>query len=215
MVSEQDFYNTCEKHYSFLCDKYMMERVSTAAADWGYEACFKNEKVGVILSFEMRDFYLFAKLVELQNGEVPRHPGEITPATLLYSFDLDDLVTLRSKKDLIPQFEPNTIFDLSLFNQIFAKQAENMKRHAGDVLAGNFSVFSELETIVKKRARDAAFRKWGWVWVWCLGPRSHIQKNHLHASQLLQVYGGGNPLQVANTSYICLESSESSQHEAM
>ena len=138
-----------------------MKEVSNARADCEYEVCYKNETVGVVLSFEMRDFYLFVKLVELQDGEIPGHPGDITPETVLHQFDLDDLVTLRSKEDLIPQYEPGVVFDLTLFNQIAAKQAENMKRHASEVLAGNFSVFSELDTIVKSRARDAAFQKWG------------------------------------------------------
>ena len=161
MVSEKDFYNTCDRHFSFLGDEYRMERVSIAAADWGYKTCYKNETVGVTLSFEMRDFYLFVKLVELRDGEIPAHPGEITPETVLHSFDLDDLVTLRSKEDLLPQYEAKTAFDLSLFNQVAAKQAENMKRHASDVLTGDFSVFLELDKIVKSRARDAAFQKWG------------------------------------------------------
>lgn len=161
MVSEKDCCNTCDRHFSFLGDEYRMERVSMSSADWGYEACYKNETVGVILSFELRDFYLFAKLVKLQDGEIPKHPGEITAETVLHSFDLDDLVTLRSKDDLIPQYDLKATFDLSLFNQVAAKQAENMKCHASDVLAGDFSVFSELDTIVKSRARDAAFQKWG------------------------------------------------------
>ena len=80
--------------------------------------------------------------------------------TVLYCFDLADLVVLRAadKGDEILQ-------KLSLMNsripELLSRFSQYLYSFGADVLQGDFEVFYSLNTIVKERAREAAFKKWG------------------------------------------------------
>lgn len=161
MVSNKQFLETCIRHFLFLSSDYGLDQVCEKSEDWGFRIVYNNQVVAVDLTFELRDFYLFVKIVRLQNGNFPPSLGEIRPHTILDSFDLDDIVGLRSPESLVPSHTGSTVFNLALFDQIVTRQAENLKVFASDLLRGDFSIFIELDQVVKERARKAAFQKWG------------------------------------------------------
>jgi hypothetical protein len=161
MINKKKFTHICKSYFNYLTSDYDFHLVSTEEDDWGYEILFKTNAVGVSLTFEYRDFYLSVKLCRLQKGEFPPKPSEIGPDTLLECFDLDDIVLLKSKESLIPPHKLDTKLDNTLLDSIIQRQAENLKKFAKDILGGNFSLFLELDKIVKDRARTAAFQKWG------------------------------------------------------
>lgn len=158
---DKKLYEYCQSCFQFLVGDYGFTFVSLNEEDWGFEFLYKTNNVGVALTFEHRDFYLFVKLCRLQNGDFPPEPGEITSNTSLECFDLDDLVLLRSKHSLIPPHQLDTKLDASFLKSIVRNQSENLKNFANDVLKGNFSIFPELDKIVKERAKKAAIQKWG------------------------------------------------------
>ena len=161
MIEIEKFEQICKSYFNFLKSNYGFHLVTTIEDDCSYEILFKSTLVGVSLTFEFRDFYLFVKLCRLQNGEFPPKPGEIRPDTLLKCFDLDDVVLIRSKESLIPPYQLDTKFDEALLESIVKRQADNLKLFTKDILKGDFSLFSELDKIVKDRARKAAIQKWG------------------------------------------------------
>lgn len=160
MVSRKIFEQVCGDRFSFLSAAFDLDR-KLRDKERGLEMISCNQVVAVDLSFEARDFYLFVKLVRLQNGKLPPSPGEIRPNTVLHSFDLDDIVGMRSPPSLIPPYEGSTVFDLEFFEQIATTQSKNLREFASDVLEGDFSIFEKLDQVVKDRARSAAFQKWG------------------------------------------------------
>ena len=161
MINHKQFTQICKRYFNFLENDYGFYVEDQRADTWVYEIIFKNNFVAVTLTFELRDFYLFVKLSKLRAGELPPKPGEIRPETLLESFDLDDIVTIRSKESLIPPYQLNTKFDEVLLEDIVKRQGANLKLFAADILEGDFSLFSELDKIVKNRAKQAAIQKWG------------------------------------------------------
>ena len=161
MISNEQYLEVCNSRFLFLSSDYGLDQVCEKNEDWGFAMVYKNQMVGVNLTFELRDFYLFVKVVRLLGGNFPSSPGEIQPNTILDSFDLDDIVGLRSSDSLIPPYKGSTSFNLSFFDQIVSTQAENLRVFASDLLGGDFSIFAELDRVVKERAREAAFQKWG------------------------------------------------------
>lgn len=151
----------CGKRFAFLTNERGLQCIEDRIEDWGFEKCYKGDQVGVILCFEMREFYLFVKVCRLIEGEFPKSVGEIRPDSDLNSFDLDDVVTLRAREALILRYDRETRLDSELFKRVIGKQAENLGLYADDILNGDFSLFVELEGVVKSRARDAAIQKWG------------------------------------------------------
>jgi hypothetical protein len=129
--------------------------------EWGFRSIYGNKVTAVDLTFEQRDFCLFVRLVKLRNGEFPANPGEIRPDSVLDGFDLDDILGLRSPERLIPPHSGSSLLNITFFDQLVATQVNNLREFASDVLRGDFSVFAELDHVVKRRAREAAFKKWG------------------------------------------------------
>ena len=161
MVGNEQLLKVSKSHFSFLSADHDLDQVYEKSKKSGFRVLYKNQVVGVELTFELREFYLFVRVVRLRGGEFPSSPGEIQPDTNLDIFDLDDIVNLRSPKSLVTPYSGSAALDFAFFDQIVAAQAENLRVFASDILDGDFSIFTELDRIVKERAREAAFQKWG------------------------------------------------------
>ncbi len=61
----------------------------------------------------------------------------------------------------IQQLQPDKPFPEEGIEGIVVRHAQNLRNHATDVLRGDFSVFEDLDRIVKGRARDFAIEEWG------------------------------------------------------
>ncbi|MCP4605257.1 MAG: hypothetical protein GY847_32860 [Proteobacteria bacterium] len=159
----------CKDAFNFLEIEYGFKRHPTKRESHGIELTYKNNSAGLTIFIDFHEFYPFCTIHRLVDGKIPSSPGEIRPDTLLNSFDLDDIVSLRSKGSLIPSLSLETDYDQTRLIASVLKQAENLRAFAKDVLLSDFSVFLELDKIVKKRAKAAAFEKWGeearsWGW---------------------------------------------------
>jgi hypothetical protein len=161
MTNIQNLSLACGQRFAFLTTDLGFHCVEDIIEDWGFEKRYRGIRAGVVLCFEVREFYLYVKVCRLIEGELPLSVGEISASSEINAFDLDDVVTLRSKQSLVPQYSGKTRFDSALFDRVVNTQAENLRLYAGDILSGDFSSFEELAKIVKSRARDAAIRKWG------------------------------------------------------
>jgi len=160
MVDRELFRTICTDAFRFL-DEYKLRFIFERAEPWGYEIRYANKFVGIIVISELRDFYPYVQIAKLRSGEFPPKEGKIRLETILHSFDLDDLVGIRSKESLIPPLERKESFNAQLMESQLRHQARNLQQFAGDALSADFSVFSNLDKLVKNRAREAAMRKWG------------------------------------------------------
>ena len=161
MLKRKELKQLCKRYFEFLYEDHGFRLEGERSDSWGYELLLTNNTVGVILTFEYREFYLFVKLCRLRDGAFPPKPGEIRPETTLDSFDLDDIVSIMSPGTSIPPYELNTKLDLEFLEDVVKKQSDNLRRYGIDIVNGDFSIFPELDKIVKERARKAAIQKWG------------------------------------------------------
>jgi len=161
MSKRQEFRELCAKHFDFLEKDFGFKLDKCTVNTSNYKLIFISNAVGVTLEFEPREFYLFVTLCKLRNGGLPPPIGEISPETVLDCFDLDDVVSLRSKESLIPDYTSMGANEKLTLDDLLKKQAENLQKFANDILHADFSLFSELDKIVKHRARQFAIQKWG------------------------------------------------------
>jgi hypothetical protein len=139
--------------FSFLIDDFNFREETLEIDNWGLRLVFCNSTTGVRISYEPSEDSIFVVLIRLVDGKLPDYPVFIDEDTVLNYFDLQDLLSVR-----IPCFKENN-FELgektnSEIENSIKQIAKNLRTKAEDILKGDFSIFSELERIVKKRARQ-------------------------------------------------------------
>jgi hypothetical protein len=161
MTANNQVKQLCIKYFNFLEKEFNFKLVKQTAKTGINKLIYKTNAVGIILVFEPREFYLFVSLCKLINGDFPIKSGEIAPTTVINCFDLDDVVTLRSKISLVPDYASKNSYKSITLDELFKIQSENLRNFAFDIIQADFSIFVELDKIVKKRARQFAIHKWG------------------------------------------------------
>ena len=173
------FFKLCSEHVQFLIDEFGCRVVGKKSDNFKDEVIYRNATTAVKVSYEPRERSMFILLCRLVDGNIPQEPIFVRPKTKLYSFYLDDLLALRSPGARILRRKP---FGGITFDDLDAKQiieacaaappfterdlehmvktyATALHKHGADILRGDFSVFTELDRIVKKRAEE--FRRIG------------------------------------------------------
>lgn len=153
-----DFDIIVQEQFKFLVFQYDFRLCKCRKEDWGYELIYLSNTTGVKITYEYRNAYIFIMLYKLQNGEFRENPRNIEVSTILHGYSLDDLISIRNPQALIrPAYEygeqsryyenPN---GMALY---IAEFAENLKNYAKDILKGNFTIFPELDKLVKERIK--------------------------------------------------------------
>ena len=157
-MAGKDFDLIAQEQFKFLESEYDFILSKCEKEDWGYELIYMNDTTGVKITYEYREAYVFILLYQLDDGELQENPRDIEENTTLYGYGLDDLISLRNPPALIkPAYEygeQSEYYDeekgLLLYVSAFA---ENLKIYAEDILGGDFTVFLELDKIVRDRVK--------------------------------------------------------------
>ena len=140
------------KAFSFLIEDFNFREESLELDNWGIRLLFCNSTTGVRISYEPREGGISVMLIRLVDGKLPDYPIFIDEDTVLNYFDLQDLLSVR-----IPCVKENNL-EIGITNseiENYIQQiAQNLRTKAEDILKGDFLIFSELERIVKERARQ-------------------------------------------------------------
>ena len=83
-----------------------------------------------------------------EKGRLPRPEDELT------AFDLEDLLKLRTGKYAIDEDRFGIALTRKDVKEILTTYAQGLRKHAADILQGDFSIFPKLEEIVRKRMKD-------------------------------------------------------------
>lgn len=121
------------------------------------DAIYVNDTTGLSVSVDWSEFRLFVRLHELISGELPAEPFSYTTGPQLQSFDADDLLILRAGGGSAVGSMLGER-DNYAAGRMVAEYAKVLGQHATDVLSGDFTVFQELDRIVKTRARGMTYR---------------------------------------------------------
>ena len=157
-MNRKNFDQIVLEQFNFLINDYGFKLVKKREENWGYDIVFLSATTGVRIIYEIREAYIFIKLYRLVNGELVENPCPIIENSVLNVFSLGDIVTIRNPDATMkPAYQygvDSEFYDeengLTLY---VSKFADNLKNYAEDVLTGNFGIFTELDTIVKERAK--------------------------------------------------------------
>lgn len=147
------FEQLTRKHFKFLEQEFGFEATYYKSTPFSEEVAFKNETTGVQLIFEPRDKCFLVLLSRLETGQFPNYPIFIGNERKINFFYLNDLLSLRSPElELHPKLIGNNRSDGEL-SKVITEHAMALRQYGQDILAGDFSVFDELERIVRARAQ--------------------------------------------------------------
>ncbi|WP_340077908.1 hypothetical protein [Leptobacterium sp. I13] len=149
-----DKFKFLKTDYNFFISKKIDENLFCSI-----EYVNKEQNVGVSISYEVPEGYVDIFLCKLKEGKIVEDPRIIGEKTELNCFSLDDIVTLIEPSELIkPSYhypETHRYFDEDKGNEYFISDfASCLKKHADEILRGNFSLWPKLDTIVRDRARE-------------------------------------------------------------
>src|SRR2546426_4046914 len=157
MKNKSPFLELCREHLSPLTGKFALGDEKAQQYSWGKKFSTKNKTSGVIFTLEFQEYNVLARVCKLVRGAFVEPHGEITPDTQLFSFDLEDIVMLRAPEKVAPAIiSEDKTYPLDV---LVARHVDNLQNYATDILLGDFSLFGELDKVVKERAREAAFQK--------------------------------------------------------
>ena len=154
----KDFDYIAQDQFKFLVSDFDFKLSRHVKEEWGYEMIYLNDKTGIKITYEYREAYVFIILFQLINGKIKENPRRIEEKTVLYGYGLDDLIGLRNPQALIkPAYEygdNSKYYDpKNGLSHYVAEFANNLKEYAIDILKGNFTIFSELDKVVKERIK--------------------------------------------------------------
>ena len=127
------------------------------------ELVYSNRTTGAVVSWEPRDLYVFVMLCRLVDGQYRGDVRNVRPDTELNCFDMNDLAQVRAPIDVVSGHGWGLDWPTPPggLKGIIAGQARNLRRYGRPIIDGDFSVFPELDRIVKARAKEAHIKGLG------------------------------------------------------
>lgn len=145
-----EFLEIGEKDFQFLVDEFGFKKRANKTDVGIYRLRYENKTTKVEIGFDWREQYVYV-LLGRRDKEPPQRPEDE-----LVAFDLEDLLKLRTGKHAIDQNRFGKALTRKDINEFLTTYARALRQHAADLLQGDFSVFPELEKIVRKRMKDHA-----------------------------------------------------------
>lgn len=116
------------------------------------EVVYTNDTTGLSAAVDWSEFRPFVHIHQLIDGQLPADPISYASNDQLKSFDIDDLLRLRANEGS-PVGKMLGERDNAAARRLMDEYAKALEQHASDVLCGGFTVFAELDRVVKTRAR--------------------------------------------------------------
>lgn len=141
------FETTCKINFSGLIEKYNLHVEFDVKKARRKIVYLKNKTTGIEVIYESTEDAVFVRVSKLLNGQFPTY-GTLhqSDADILNRFYVDDLILLRA-----PELRVSPFIWESSINKVLYGYSTALEKCAGDVLSGDFSVFTALSEIVKKR----------------------------------------------------------------
>lgn len=144
----QNIANTLKQAFNFLQEEYDFKVVSS---DIDKEFCIikmQNITTGIALHYERRESNIFVYLYRLIDGKMVEDSIPVSSSTPLNSIELQYIVQLKEGKNYVNKLQKQ--YSKSL-NDLIQDAAADLNKYAVDVLMGDFAIFSEVDSIAKKR----------------------------------------------------------------
>jgi hypothetical protein len=151
-MEKEEFCEKVVKEFEFLVQKHGFRIKSKKGDNHTFEVRYQNQTTAVRVLFEVKDQMIFTDLCRLVNGKLKDEPIIICHHSELNTFDLQDVLILREP---ILQFKIEKLYNAHKknFNKMVQLLSQGLKKNAQDILRGDFSIFPELEKLVKSRIK--------------------------------------------------------------
>jgi hypothetical protein len=155
MKNKTEFPNICQKHFRFLEEEFNC-LFFFKQDSYGEYIDYLNSTTGISINFVPMDAGMVYVLISrLVGNKIPEYPIFVQKSQMeLNTFDLEDLLAIRAPLFKIerPSFEQlEKPFKPRVFEKTIVQLSNALRIYAQDVLKGDFSIFSELDKIVKNR----------------------------------------------------------------
>jgi hypothetical protein len=151
-----EFLETGEKEFQFLVDEFGCKKKANKTDVEVYRLPYENTTTKVEIGFDWREQYLYVLLGRRDREKLKAKGRMPRPEDEIIAFNLEDLLQLRTGKYAIDQDRFGKALTRKDIKDILSTYARALREHAADVLQGDFSIFPELEKIVRKRMKDHA-----------------------------------------------------------
>lgn len=145
------FFRLSIEKFKFLVDEFGFRSGAKKSEGGLYRVLYESGETAVEIGLEWNDQCVYVELFRLINRKIKENPIVILPDSELTVHNLEDLIAMRSPKmTLGAEYfgKPITVESLEI---ILSHHARALKELGRDVLQGDFTVFRDLESIVKER----------------------------------------------------------------
>lgn len=151
-----DFIEICERDFEFLVEEFGFKKTKTKTDVDTPRIRYENDTTMVEVGVEWRELYFYVVIGRRDRKKTSEKDRMPRPEDELVSFNLEDLLTLRVPGYIVSSGYFGQKLNRKDIERIMGKYAQELRKHAADVLQGDFTIFPELEKIVRKRMRDHA-----------------------------------------------------------
>jgi len=153
------FYNISIEKFRFLVDEFGFGNPKKRVSGGLYRVIYQSRTTAVEIGLEWREQYIYVELFRLIDGKIKENPIIVRPESKLYEFNLEDLLASRAPHYKLSPNYFNKPLNIESVQYVLTHYANALREFAKDVLQGDFSVFSELESIVKSRLVGSKFSR--------------------------------------------------------
>jgi hypothetical protein len=151
---ERDYFELlCRSIFKFLEKDFTFKLELVERDRYGTRLIYKNLTTAVKIDFTPYEGYIFIKLIRLVNNNIPPYK-EINPRDVIHDFHLTDIVSFRNPSLKLTWPTVDKWENRDILKKELRYRAKLIKKYASDILRGDFTIFPELEKIVKKRAKE-------------------------------------------------------------
>lgn len=151
-----DFIEICEREFKFLVKEFGFKKTKTKTDTDTFRIQYENSTTTVEAGVEWREQYFYVVIGRRDRKKTKAKDRMPRPEDELVSFNLEDLLTLRVPGYIVSSGYFAQKLTRKDVERIMGKYAQALRKHAADVLQGDFTIFPELEKIVRKRMKDHA-----------------------------------------------------------
>jgi len=145
-MKDQSFEDMCKEKFSFLIDQYQLKALKVMEDAFSIKIIYKNNDAGISIIFEPRENDIYVVLHRLVNRKIDK--SYVSSNTKRNSFYVYDLMKIRKPAEKEREIISKSKFKGPLNMKLLLKAYANyLQKNAGDILKGDFSIFSELEKV--------------------------------------------------------------------
>ena len=146
---KESFFSICLERFQFLIERFDCRRGAKSASAGVYRITYQNSTTAVEIGLEWQEQYVYVELCGLVDGRIKDNPIVIGPESQLTVFNLEDVLEIRNPSLKLSPSNFARPLTVDALDKILSHYARALEKCASDILRGDFSLFDELERIVK------------------------------------------------------------------